>query len=282
MNINNSKIDERKKSKSTTTYHTVKYGALSVAAHLLFVALLFSGLLFATDKVIDVGDQSIKAIMVDLSQIAAPQQSMAAKTELAKKSETDNEDQPKEPDPKAQDEKVPEEPIEEIIEPQEMPEAVTKESMKPINKQRYKQKRFNKQHKKMARHTRSETDQGESTTSQLNQEVASDNLAAVSTAPSISDNINYSQNATPISRNQPEYPRRALDMQIEGYVVVKYDVNREGRVENIRFIESKPNNVFNRSVITAMRSWRYRPVAAKDLTTRIVFNRNRSVTLSSS
>ena len=68
-------------------------------------------------------------------------------------------------------------------------------------------------------------------------------------------------------------------MRLEGHVIVMFDVNSEGRVENIRIIEAQPNNIFNRSVITAMKTWKYKPIAGKDIKMKIIFNRDSSISL---
>jgi len=58
-----------------------------------------------------------------------------------------------------------------------------------------------------------------------------------------------------------------------------FDVTSEGRVENIRIIEAQPNNIFNRSVISAMKTWKYKPIAGKDIKIKIIFNRDSSISL---
>ena len=68
-------------------------------------------------------------------------------------------------------------------------------------------------------------------------------------------------------------------MRLEGYVVAMFDVTSEGRVENIRIIETQPNNIFNRSVISAMKTWKYKPIAGKDIKIKIIFNRDNSISL---
>lgn len=63
----------------------------------------------------------------------------------------------------------------------------------------------------------------------------------------------------PIYRVEPNYPTRALRRNIEGYVIVKFDISEQGRPFNIEVIESKPSNIFNREAIRAVKRWKYQP-----------------------
>ncbi|OCG02404.1 TonB family protein [Gilliamella apis] len=248
------------------------FASVAVISHLLLLGLLFSSALFANNIMIDEGDDSIKAVMVDLTQLAAPEQSLVENTpdiQGAENSEIiDNkpiEEQPVEPvvEPEVVKEETPE------PTPEKEPEKPTVEPDKPtIVKPEPKPKP-----KKKKPPTQKASRQ------QVRQEAISDNTAKTSVAPKISDSQQYSGTPTPISRNRPEYPRRALDMRLEGHVIVMFDVNSDGRVENIRIIEAQPNNIFNRSVITAMKTWKYKPIAGKDIKMKIIFNRDSSISL---
>lgn len=246
--------------------------SISVLLHVtVFGIFLFSS--FFSDRAVSIdGDSSIKAIMIDLSQIAAPEQSMVENSPqidgveeqpiiddnvveiTPDKAETEFELEP---------DLIVEKDIIEKIEQSVEPELIIKEQPAKPKENKNKQPI-----QKLS-------------TPQIKQDVIVDKLADIAIAPAISTNTQYSVSPTPISRNQPEYPRRALDMRIEGHVIVVYDIDHNGRIENIRIIESKPNNIFNKSVIHAMKQWKYQPIKAKDLTIKIVFNRNKTIKLES-
>lgn len=63
----------------------------------------------------------------------------------------------------------------------------------------------------------------------------------------------------PIYRVEPNYPTRALRRNIEGYVVVKFDIDEDGHPFNIQIIDSNPNNIFDREALRAVRRWKYQP-----------------------
>jgi protein TonB len=65
--------------------------------------------------------------------------------------------------------------------------------------------------------------------------------------------------AEPVSRVQPEWPRRALTQGIEGWVRVQFTIRADGTVSNARVVESQPGQLFDRSAVRAIERWRFRP-----------------------
>ncbi len=57
----------------------------------------------------------------------------------------------------------------------------------------------------------------------------------------------------------PEYPDRALSDRISGSVTVQYVVDKKGRTQDVRIIQSVPKGVFDQAAADAIRRWRYRP-----------------------
>jgi TonB family protein len=55
------------------------------------------------------------------------------------------------------------------------------------------------------------------------------------------------------------YPPQARAEGIEGYAVVRYDVETDGRVVNARVVASSPQGVFDDSAVQAVSRWRFRP-----------------------
>ena len=53
------------------------------------------------------------------------------------------------------------------------------------------------------------------------------------------------------------YPPQAREQGIEGYVVVRYDVDEEGRVRDPRVVSASPPDVFDESAVQAVSRWRF-------------------------
>jgi protein TonB len=84
--------------------------------------------------------------------------------------------------------------------------------------------------------------------------------------------------AMPFIKVQPQYPATASARGIEGYVDVVFDVAATGATENIRIVNAFPSSVFNRSVVQAIKRWKYKPklvdnqpVKSFDVRERITF-----------
>jgi len=73
------------------------------------------------------------------------------------------------------------------------------------------------------------------------------------------DTGDLDQPLTIISRSPPLYPFRAKAKAIEGWVSVEFTVNEQGRVEDIKIIDAKPEKIFDDSVIQCLATWRFKP-----------------------
>ncbi len=62
-----------------------------------------------------------------------------------------------------------------------------------------------------------------------------------------------------VSGGGVSYPAEARAQGLEGYVVVRYDVDAEGRVVNPRVIEAVPSGVFDAAALETVSTWRFRP-----------------------
>lgn len=83
----------------------------------------------------------------------------------------------------------------------------------------------------------------------------------------------------PFIKVPPQYPQAALSKGVEGYVDVMFDVTELGTTDNIRIIAYEPSSVFNRSVIKAIKNWKFKPnvadgvpVRTPDVRDRVRFN----------
>jgi len=63
----------------------------------------------------------------------------------------------------------------------------------------------------------------------------------------------------PIVKVAPQYPRRAAQKGIEGYVVVEFTVTTLGTVTDPKVIEADPPNIFNRAAMNAAKKFKYKP-----------------------
>ena len=84
-------------------------------------------------------------------------------------------------------------------------------------------------------------------------------------APRISHEVNLSRDGffsdgdyMPIVQVAPQYPRRAADLGLEGFVIMEFTVTREGTVRDPRVLESS-HEIFDRPAIDAVLRFRYRP-----------------------
>ena len=63
--------------------------------------------------------------------------------------------------------------------------------------------------------------------------------------------------ARPVHRVPPQYPVKAKQQGIEGYVVMDLRINAEGRVEDVRVVREKPEGVFRASALRVVRRWAF-------------------------
>lgn len=58
----------------------------------------------------------------------------------------------------------------------------------------------------------------------------------------------------------PHYPRRARLRGLEGSVTAEFTIGRDGVVNDIRIVASKPSGVFDHAVESALSEWRFEPL----------------------
>jgi periplasmic protein TonB len=82
------------------------------------------------------------------------------------------------------------------------------------------------------------------------------NNPGLSDPPSLAE---HDQQAIPLSRVQPQYPVKALRRNIEGYVVLSFTIDANGRPKDINVVDAKPKHIFEREARRALRRWKYQP-----------------------
>lgn len=65
--------------------------------------------------------------------------------------------------------------------------------------------------------------------------------------------------AVPLVRIQPEYPRRAAQLGLKGWVHLRFTVTTLGATENVSVVDSEPPRTFDRAAIRAVQKFKYRP-----------------------
>lgn len=87
------------------------------------------------------------------------------------------------------------------------------------------------------------------------------------------------QDIVPIVRVNPQYPIRAADRGIQGWVEVQFTISAAGTVKDPVVVDAKPATVFNRAALRAIRKWKYSPkieegvaVDRPDVKVRLHFN----------
>ncbi|MFC3052419.1 energy transducer TonB [Kordiimonas pumila] len=81
----------------------------------------------------------------------------------------------------------------------------------------------------------------------------------------------------PIVRVNPAYPPRAAKQGISGWVVLEFDVDPMGMVQNTTVIDAEPKTMFNNSALKAIAKFRYKPTVVNGVPVWSHGNRYRMV-----
>ena len=71
--------------------------------------------------------------------------------------------------------------------------------------------------------------------------------------------VDHDTDIVAIKTSQPQYPVNARRKGQEGYSVVEYAIDHQGKVRNAVIVDSKPRGVFNRSSIRAIERYLFEP-----------------------
>ena len=75
----------------------------------------------------------------------------------------------------------------------------------------------------------------------------------------VGQGMSQNTEVTPIFRINPSYPRQAALKQIEGFVILQFDITESGETDNISILQASPPQIFNSSSIQALKRWKYKP-----------------------
>ena len=74
---------------------------------------------------------------------------------------------------------------------------------------------------------------------------------------------------TRVFYSNPTYPRNAIRLGREGYVIIEFDVDTDGAVLDPYVIQSEPTGVFERAAIKAVRKWLYKPPSYNGVSVKV-------------
>jgi protein TonB len=63
----------------------------------------------------------------------------------------------------------------------------------------------------------------------------------------------------PLVRVPPDYPPRALNRGIEGWVIVEFTITGAGAVKDAKVVDAQPKTIFNDAALKSIARWRYNP-----------------------
>ena len=86
-----------------------------------------------------------------------------------------------------------------------------------------------------------------------------DTSAELEKATSLGAGTASDRDIVPLVRVDPEYPPRAKQQGIEGWVEIEFTISPVGTVEDAVVIAANPSFVFDRAALRAVRKWRYNP-----------------------
>jgi len=69
-----------------------------------------------------------------------------------------------------------------------------------------------------------------------------------------------STSVIPLVRIPPQYPMRAANRRIQGWVKIEFTITTEGKVKDAVVIDAKPSSIFNRSALKAIKRWKFKPL----------------------
>ena len=76
----------------------------------------------------------------------------------------------------------------------------------------------------------------------------------------ISVNVGGSdRDVIPLVRIEPDYPSRAMNRGVEGWVLVQFNITPAGTVKDAKVVDAQPKGYFEDAALKAIGRWRYNP-----------------------
>jgi protein TonB len=67
------------------------------------------------------------------------------------------------------------------------------------------------------------------------------------------------RDVVPLVRIAPDYPPRALQRGIEGWVQVQFTITPTGTVKDAKVVNAEPKQMFDDAALKSIARWRYNP-----------------------
>ncbi|PAR27596.1 energy transducer TonB [Vibrio metoecus] len=74
--------------------------------------------------------------------------------------------------------------------------------------------------------------------------------------------FSVNQQVMPLHRVEPNYPAKALQRGVEGYVTLRFNIDELGKTRDIEVVDANPKRYFEREAMLALRNWKYQPKMA--------------------
>lgn len=71
--------------------------------------------------------------------------------------------------------------------------------------------------------------------------------------------VGSDRDVIPLVRINPEYPTRARERGIEGWVQVEFTITAAGTVADAKVVDAEPKGLFDRAALEAIGRWKYNP-----------------------
>jgi len=88
-------------------------------------------------------------------------------------------------------------------------------------------------------------------------------LGNVGDAEMVMTDDTVDQAPQPARRTPIEYPKKARKLGVTGYVLMNLLIDKAGRVEKVKVLESDPAGTFDDVAVAAVRTWEFKPARYK-------------------